>query len=201
MMRFVVALTGGIASGKTAVSDRFGALGVDVIDADIGARAVVAPGSAGLAALLEAFGPAVLNSAGALDRRALRERIFADPNARAVLESITHPLIRDWMQAELNRGIAPYAMLVVPLLAESPHYRWVDRVLLVHAPLDVRVKRLIARDQVSEAQATAAIAAQATDEARLAIANDVIDNAGDISTLDSAVAALHAKYLSAAAGS
>lgn len=195
MKRYVVALTGGIASGKTAVSDRFAALGVDVIDADIAARAVVAPGSEGLAQITKIFGAGCVDASGVLDRRALRERVFADAAARAQLEAITHPRIRAWMSTELARGHAPYAVMVIPLLAESQQYQWVDRVLVVTAPQSVRVARLMARDRVDQAQALAVLSAQVNDDARLRLAHDVIDNAADVSVLDAAVLRLHDRYL------
>jgi dephospho-CoA kinase len=195
MKRFVVALTGGIAAGKTAVSDRFGTLGIDIVDADIAARAVVAPGSAGLTEIINAFGANILDASGNLDRRALRERVFADDDARAQLTAITHPRIRDWMAVELANGRATYALLVIPLLAESSHYGWVDRVLVVTAPQSVRVARLMARDQVSQGQAIAALKAQASDDARLQLAHDVIHNAAAASELDAAVLRLHQRYL------
>jgi dephospho-CoA kinase len=195
MKRFVVALTGGIASGKTAVSDRFAALGVDVVDADIAARAVVAPGSDGLAEIVEVFGAEILDAVGTLDRRALRERVFANSAARAQLEAITHPRIRAWMTTELARGHSDYALMVLPLLAESSQYHWVDRVLVVTAPRAVRVARLMARDQVNQDQAIAALNAQVSDDARLRLAHEVIDNAGAAFALDTAVLRLHQRYL------
>jgi len=197
MKRFTVALTGGIAAGKSAVSDRFAALGIDIVDADIAARAVVAKGSTCLQQIVDEFGASMLLPDGTLDRRQLRERVFSNPGARDKLESITHPLIRDWMREQANKAESAYALLVIPLLASSPHYHWVDRVLLVTAPAELRIKRLMSRDGVSEAQALAALSAQATDAERLAIAHDVIDNGGDIGVLDQAVAALHQQYLNA----
>jgi dephospho-CoA kinase len=197
--RFVVALTGGIAAGKSAVSARFAALGVDVYDADLAARTVVAPGSAGLAAIVERFGAAMLDSSGALDRRTLRAVVFNDAAARRDLEAITHERIRAQLLDELAGGRSAYALLVIPLLVESPHYTWVDRVLVVTAPLALRVERLIARDAVSAEQAHAAIALQASDEARLKLAHEVIVNDGALDRLDHAVAKLDRGYRVAAA--
>lgn len=196
----VVALTGGIAAGKSAVTRRFAALGVPVHDADVAAREVVAPGSAGLAAVVAAFGHAVLDAEGKLDRPAMRRRVFADPAARKTLEAIIHPRVRQWLHERALADTAPYCLLVIPLLAENiDHYRWVDRVLLVDAPVELQLSRLLARDGIDEALAQRMLAQQASREARLSTAHDVIDNGGDEAALDAAVAALHRRYLALAA--
>lgn len=196
----VVALTGGIAAGKSAVTRRFAALGVPVHDADVAAREVVAPGSAGLAAVVAAFGHAVLDAEGKLDRPAMRRRVFADPAARKTLEAIIHPRVRQWLHERALADTAPYCLLVIPLLAENiDHYRWVDRVLLVDAPVELQLSRLLARDGIDEALAQRMLAQQASREARLSTAHDVIDNGGDEAALDGAVAALHRRYLALAA--
>ena len=192
----VVALTGGIAAGKSAVTRRFAALGVPVHDADVAAREVVAPGSAGLAAVVAAFGHAVLDAEGKLDRPAMRRRVFADPAARKTLEAIIHPRVRQWLHERALADTAPYCLLVIPLLAENiDHYRWIDRVLLVDAPVELQLSRLLARDGIDEALAQRMLAQQASREARLSTAHDVIDNGGDEAALDAAVAALHRRYL------
>lgn len=197
---YVVALTGGVAAGKSAVTRRFAALGVPVHDADVAAREVVAPGSEGLAAVVVAFGDKVLDAEGLLDRPAMRRRVFADPAARHTLEGIVHPRVRQWLHERALADTAPYCLLAIPLLAENiAHYRWVDRVLLVDAPVEQQLARLIARDGIDEALARRMLAQQARREERLALAHDVIDNSGDEAALDAAVLALHRRYLALAA--
>ncbi len=196
----VIALTGGIAAGKSAVARRFEALGVPVHDADIAARAVIEPGSSGLAAVVDAFGTQVLDASGRLDRPAMRERVFADPVARRRLEAIIHPRVRQWLHERALAERGPYCLLAIPLLAENiAHYRWVDRVLLVDAPESVQIARLLARDGIDEMLARRMLAQQATRAERRALANDVIENDGDEAALDAAVADLHRRYLALAA--
>ena len=191
---WTVALTGGIASGKTAVSDRFAALGVPVIDTDLLAREVVAPGTEGLAAVAARFGESVLQPNGALDRRALREHIFADPEARRALEAITHPRIREALEAQLAALEAPYAIVVIPLLFETGWQARFDRVLLVDVPKATQKQRLMARDGISSAEAERILETQVSRAQRRAMADDVIDNTGDISQLNARVEALHGTY-------
>src|SRR5687768_13528826 len=143
--RFTVALTGGIASGKSAASDRFAALGADVVDADLVSRELVAPGGAALGEIVAAFGKNVLTPEGALDRRAMRALVFADGARRRQLEAILHPRVRDILRERAHAGSGEYALLVVPLLVESGHYGWVDRVLVVDVPREVQRARLVAR--------------------------------------------------------
>ncbi len=198
--RFVVALTGGVASGKSAVARRFEALGINVHDADAAARAVVEPGEPALSEIEFVFGPQVLSSGGALDRRALRERIFDDADARRKLEAIVHPRVHAWLLRRTAMDRGPYCMLMIPLLAETwPQYDFVDRVLLVDAREEIQIERLVRRDGVTCEQARRTLDAQATRAQRRAIAHDVIVNDGDESALDAQVAALHAKYLELAA--
>ena len=200
MNSYIVALTGGIAAGKSAVTRRFAALGVPVHDADVAAREVVVPGSEGLAAVVSAFGDEVLDAEGRLDRPAMRHRVFADPAARRTLEGIIHPRVRQWLHERALADTAPYCLLAIPLLAENiVHYRWVDRVLLVDAPVEQQLARLVARDGIDEALARRMFAQQARREERLTLAHDVIDNSGDEAALDAAVAKLHQRYLTLAA--
>jgi len=199
MSDYVVALTGGIAAGKSAVTRRFAALGVPVHDADVAAREVVAPGSEGLAAVVAAFGRDALDAKGHLDRAAMRRRVFADPAARQTLEAIVHPRVRRWLHERALADTAPYCLLAIPLLAENfDHYRWIDRVLLVDAPVALQLARLIARDDIDETLARRMLAQQADREQRLTLAHDVIDNSGNEAALDAAVAMLHQRYLALA---
>lgn len=194
--RYVVALTGGVAAGKSAVSKRFEALGVAVYDADVAAREVVLPGTPALAEIGSAFGEEVLDTDGSLDRRAMRERVFADAGARAKLEAIIHPRVRTWMRGKVAADRGPYCMLAIPLLVENrAEYGWTDRVLLVDAPEEVQIRRLMERDGVTRDHARRMLAAQSTRQQRLAIADDVIVNDGEEAALDPQVAALHARYL------
>lgn len=197
---FVVALTGGIASGKSAVSKRFEALGIRVYDADIAAREVIAPGSEGLAQIVAHFGPQVLDHQGQLDRAAMRQRVFGNDAERKALEAITHPRVRSWLRDHAAADDGPYCLLAIPLLSENiAHYRWVNRILVVDAPVSLQLDRLIRRDGIDEALAQRMIDRQASRAERLALADDVIENRGDEAELDHEVAGLHARYLALAA--
>ncbi|WP_108470968.1 dephospho-CoA kinase [Rhodanobacter thiooxydans] len=194
-----IALTGGVAAGKTAVTRRFEALGVHVHDADVAAREVIEPGTPGLAAVVEAFGAGVLDDSGRLDRAAMRQHVFTDPAARKTLEAIIHPRVRQWLHERAMAERGPYCLLAIPLLAENiEHYRWVDRVLLVDAPEPVQLARLIDRDGIDETLARRMLAHQASRSERLALADDVIENSGDEAALDQAVTDLHRRYLALA---
>jgi dephospho-CoA kinase len=195
MSPYRVALTGGIASGKTMVAHLFAARGVPVIDTDVIARQVVEPGEPALAAVVDAFGAQVLGEDGRLDRRRMREHVFADAAARRRLESILHPAIRAEMERQSRAAGGPYQLLVIPLLVESGRRDHVDRVLVVDVPEVTQVERLVRRDASTREQAEAALRAQATRDARLAFADDVIENTGDLAALEAQVAALHRDYL------
>jgi len=200
-----VCLTGGIASGKSLVSDRFRALGVPVADSDEAARAVVAPGSVGLARVTEAFGAGVLNDDGTLDRRALRARVFSDADARRRLEAILHPLIRERLEQELDdwsRAGEVYAIEAIPLLVETGRPRECAHVLVVDAPVSIQIERLMRRDRCSEAEARAILDQQATRWQRLSIATEVVDNGDEVGpgiSVAPQVLALHRRYLALAA--
>ena len=184
-MPTAIAVTGGIASGKSAVCDAFARLGRVVVDADIAAREVVNPGSPGLARIVQEFGSAVLTAQGELDRAALRARVFAEPEARRRLEGILHPLIRECLHEQALAAPGPYVLVAIPLLAEAREpYAWLSRVLVVDVPRSVQVSRVMRRDRIDRGQALQILAAQATREARLRIATDVIVNDGDIAQLD-----------------
>lgn len=192
---FIVAVTGGIASGKSAVTRRFEALGVPVHDADVAAREVIEPGTPGLQAVVQAFGAAVLDINGRLDRPAMRRRVFADADARRRLEGIIHPRVRQWLRDRAMAQHDPYGLVVIPLLAENIEaYRWVDRVLLVDATPATQIARLVARDGIDTCLAQRMLDHQASRAERLAVADDVIDNSGDEAALDAAVTALHERY-------
>lgn len=194
-MTLLVGLTGGIGSGKSTVADRFAALGVPVVDTDEVSRELTAAGGAAIPAIRAAFGDAAIDAAGAMDRTAMRERVFADPQARQRLEAILHPMIAGETQRRLAAAEAPYRIVAVPLLVETGHWlRRVDRVLVIDCPPEVQVARVMRRNGLPEAQVRAVLAAQATREARLAAADDVIDNAGSPDALDAPVRRLDAQY-------
>lgn len=198
---FTLAVTGGIASGKSAVTSAFERRGIDVVDADIAARVLVEPGQPALAEIVERFGAEVLDAQGRLDRRRLRGIIFADPEARRALEGILHPRIRAWMWAQAQAARSPYVVLAIPLLTPGSRYPWISRVLVVDVPESLQIARLMARDGVDEAAARAALAAQIPRSERLALADDVLDNSGSLDALEDAVEALHARYLQLARAS
>jgi dephospho-CoA kinase len=190
-----IGLTGGIASGKSTVTERFTELGVPVIDADVASRRVVEPGTPGLAQVVERFGARVLTD-GQLDRRALRDLIFKDSALRQALDAILHPLIRAEMEREAARAQGPYVIMAIPLLVEGGRSaKRVDRVLVVDADETLQMQRLQARDGSSEQQARDILAAQASRTARLEQADDVLLNAGTVAELRQAVDRLHEQYL------
>ena len=201
-LRYTVALTGGVASGKSTVAGLFKAAGIHVADADIASREVIAPGSEGLAEVVATFGAEVLDASGALDRSAMRKRVFGDPAARRQLESIIHPRVRTWLQNAAATAPGPYALVDIPLLAEGggrTAYPWLDRILVVDVPVEVQRSRLMQRDGVDGALADSMIAAQATRDDRLAIADDVLVNDGPIEALAPHVEALDRLYRTLAA--
>ncbi|HAI59119.1 MAG TPA: dephospho-CoA kinase [Xanthomonadaceae bacterium] len=200
--RPVIGLTGGVAAGKSSVARAFEALHPGcTVDADVAARAVVAPGSEGLAAVVAHFGPGVLAADGTLDRAALRQRVFADADARRALEALLHPRIRTWMAGRAAQATTPYVLMDIPLLAEGggrAAWPMLDRVLVVDAPVAVQRQRLRARDGVDATLAERMIAAQATRAARLALADDVLVNLGPAEALVAAVGRLDAAFLASA---
>ena len=195
MKPWILGLTGGIGSGKTAVADRFASLGVHVVDADQAARWVVEPGRPALQQIVERFGEEVLLQSGELDRAGLRQKVFADPAERQWLEKLLHPLIRAEVARHLALAESPYAIMVSPLLVESGQYRQVGRVLVVDVPELLQIARTTARDQASEEQVRAILNAQAQREERLKHADDVLVNDRDLSWLAAEVERLHRFYL------
>lgn len=192
---FVVGLTGGIGSGKTAVSERFQAFGISVVDGDVASRAVLAPGAPAVEAIATRFGSELIGADGSLDRAALRKRVFADPADRRWLENLTHPLMARYLREHLEAADSRYAMLVNPILVESGQAKRCHRVLVVDAPEALQIARTMSRDGNTEAQVRAIIAAQAERARRLAAADDVIVNDRDLAHLDAEVARLHEQYL------
>ncbi|QEL63947.1 dephospho-CoA kinase [Oryzomicrobium terrae] len=194
---FVVGLTGGIGSGKSAVAERFAARGAAIVDTDAIAHALTGPGGAAMAAIAAAFGPGVMRGDGALDRPAMRRLAFSDPAARQRLEAILHPLIRTESARQTEAAAAghPYVLLAVPLLIESGSYRErCRRILVVDCPEALQITRVMARNQLSEDEVRAILAAQASRAERLAAADDVITNDGRLEQLDGQVAALDQRY-------
>src|SRR5690606_15836839 len=202
MSDYIIGLTGGVASGKSAVAARFEALGITVADADVAAREAVAPGSDGLAEVVAAFGREVLGPDGALDRMAMRRRVFNDDAQRQRLEAIVHPRVRLALRGACEAAPGPYAIAAIPLLAEGggrDAYPWLHRILVVDVPREVQLERLLARDGIDAALAERMSAVQATRQERLAIADDVIVNDGPLNALDGHVAALDQRYRALAA--
>ena len=202
MAGYRVGLTGGVASGKSLVAQCFGNLGASVVDADVAAREAVATGSEGLAAVIAAFGSGVLAADGALDRGAMRRRIFEDDDARKRLEAIVHPRIRVALQAVSAAAPGAYILVAIPLLTEGggrDGYPWLDRILVVDVPVQVQIARLLQRDAVDSVLAARMVATQAQRRERLAIADDVLVNDGGLDALAAHVAALDAQYRALAA--
>ena len=191
-----IGLTGGIASGKSAVSRLFEELGVPVIDSDLISRELVQPGEPALQEIARQFGSTVIDSTGNLDRPAMRKRIFSSQDNRRLLEDILHPRIRDRIGERLAAlGNEPYAIIVIPLLVESRYPVHVDRVLVVDTDESLQRERLMRRDAIDRQQAEAILRAQSDRNERLAVADDVIVNDSDMAALREKVGQLHAAYL------
>ncbi|MCH2090025.1 MAG: dephospho-CoA kinase [Pseudoxanthomonas sp.] len=201
MSDYFIGLTGGIASGKSALEKAFAKQGVVVADADLLAREVVAPGEPALAAVVERFGRDVLQADGQLDRAALRVRVFGDPDQRRALEAILHPAIRARLEAICRAAPGPYAIATVPLLTEGggrAAYPWLHRILVVDTPAAVQKARLMQRDGIDATLADQMMAAQASRAERLALADDIVVNDGDLAHLQRAADQLHARYVALA---
>ena len=193
--KLCVGLTGGIASGKSAVATMLAQLGANVVDTDVIARDVVAPGQPALKAIVEAFGQDILDEHGALDRPMMRKKVFSNPESRARLEAILHPLIRKELWRRVDESDNPVQVLVIPLLVESGLPDMVDRVLVVDCPRQTQLERLLDRDGETPEQAERILGAQATRKARLAAADDVIDNSGSLAQLAQSVREIYRSYL------
>lgn len=196
MSRYVVGLTGGIGSGKSAAAECFREYGIVIVDADAVAHELTAPGGAAMGEIEQVFGKTVVTSAGALDRIAMRQRAFAEPEVRQRLEQILHPRIRRLCDERCAAATSPYALLVVPLLVESGTYRQrCQRLVVVDCPEETQITRVMARNGISRAEVERIMAAQASRAERLAAADDVIDNSGAPEALAPQISILHARYL------
>ncbi|MFU2486251.1 dephospho-CoA kinase [Thauera sp. WH-1] len=196
---YIVGLTGGIGSGKSAATEHFAALGASVVDTDHIAHALTAPRGAAIDAIRNSFGDVMIAADGSLDRAAMRARAFSQPDARRQLEAILHPMIRDESARQCRAAGGPYVILAVPLLVESGSYRQrCDRICVVDCPEALQIERVSRRSGLDEAQVRAIMATQASRQQRLAVADDVIDNGGSLAALQAQVDRLHAAYLAAA---
>ncbi len=199
-MAIIIGLSGGIASGKTTVANLFNEhFNIDIVDADIVAREVVALGSDGLKQITEHFGEPILLEDGTLNRSKLRELIFSDPKEKQWLNDLLHPMIRDKIDSDLSKITSPYGLLVVPLLVENQMQGMADRVLIVDVPAEVQIERTMSRDNVSREQVTSILRSQASREQRLAVADDVIKNHTKNQELLPQITDLHQKYLAISA--
>jgi dephospho-CoA kinase len=197
--RFAVGLTGGIGCGKSTVADLFAAHGAALVDTDVIAHQLTAPGGAAMPALLQAFGPDYATADGAMDRARMRNLVFADPGARTRLEAILHPMIRSATATAAQDASGPYVIYVVPLLVESGNWRGrVQRILAIDCRESTQIARVMARNGLPEAQVQAIMAAQASRQERLAAADDVIDNDAGLDALRPQVERLHQFYLALA---
>ncbi len=195
----VIGITGGIGSGKSAVTDYFEQKGIVIADADKAARIVVEPGQPALRSIAEHFGNHLILEDGYLNRRALRDIIFNNPDERRWLEQLTHPLVNQQLTLELQQATSPYAILVSPLLFEARQKYMVNRILIVDADKETQLLRTMNRDSISREQAEAILHSQASRAQRLAIADDVVDNTGSLEMLHLQLDALHQLYLNLAA--
>ena len=195
---FVVGLTGGIGSGKSTVAEMFTALEIDLVDADVAAREVVAPGTPALAEIVEHFGPDILMADGSLDRRKLRRVIFHQEQEKHWLETLLHPLIRRWLTQQISDRRSAYCLLISPLLLETGQAEMVDRILVVDVSVETQISRTLARDGGEERTARAIIEAQIGRSQRLEHGDDIIDNELPVQSLRQQVQKLHQQYLTMA---
>ena len=193
--RLIVGVTGGIGSGKTAVTDFFAARGITIVDADLAARVVVEPGKPALQVIAQRHGDQILLTNGHLDRRHLRDIIFKDDNERIWLEELLHPLIREQIIFDLKESASKYAVLVSPLMIETNQQKLIDRLLVVDIPVDVQIERTMSRDDMTKEQTLAIINKQSSREEKLKQADDVVDNSQSLAFLHQQLDALHNQYL------
>lgn len=199
-MPLVIGLTGGIGSGKSAAADEFARLGATVVDTDLIAHQLTCANGAAISEVWRLFGDAYIDASGAMDRRKMRELVFADPGAKRRLEALLHPLIREESRQRIAAAAGPYVVHVVPLLIESQDYRRdVDRVLVIDCPDELRLARVQARSGLAQDEVRRIFAAQATSSMRKAAADDLVDNAGSLEELHAQVRALHRRYTELAA--
>ena len=201
MSNYVVGLTGGIGSGKTAASNFLASLDIDIVDADVVAREVVKPGSPCLTAIAEHFGERVIDTQGQLNRRALRDIVFNDDPAKEWLNQLLHPAIRTRLLAQLQQADSPYVVLVAPLLLENQLQRYCDRVLVIDVPEALQLERTMQRDNSEQQQVEAIMASQLTREQRLQCADDIVHNDADLTHLQQQLTALDKRYRQLAKGS
>ena len=193
---YVVGLTGGIGSGKSAAADEFARLGATVVDTDVIARDMTAAAGAALPALRGLFGPEYFEASGAMDRAKVRDKVFSDPAAKKSLEAVLHPMIRAKSERQIAGATGPYVIYVVPLLVESGNYRSrVQRVAVVDCPEEVQIERVRQRSHLPESEVQRIIATQVPRAGRRAAADDLIDNSGMLDALHKQVAGLHRSYL------
>ena len=190
-----IALSGGIASGKTYVSNKFSSLGVDIIDTDIIAHEIVLPGRSALEEITDNFGKSVLQKDGALNRKLMRKIVFEDSKKRLILESILHPKIQNEVKNKISSLNGPYQIIVVPLLTKSPILKQVNRILIIDCDEKKQLKRLIKRDGISTKLASQIMSSQSDRKERLSIADDIILNDDDFYSLDTQIINLHRCYL------
>ncbi|MET4695119.1 dephospho-CoA kinase [Endozoicomonas lisbonensis] len=194
-MSLVIGVTGGIGSGKTAVTDYFAALGITVVDADLAARVVVEPGQPALEKIAQRHQGILQAEDGSLDRRKLRDIIFASDSERVWLEQLLHPLIREQIITELKASVSPYSILASPLMIETNQHLLTDRVLVVDVPVELQIARTISRDNMTEEQTRSILAKQATREERREKADDIVDNSQSLEQLYPQLDKLHQQYL------
>jgi len=194
--RLVIGVTGGIGSGKSTAAQLFADYGAALVDTDAIALALTQPGQPAVTEIVRSFGPEYITPAGALDRAHMRERVFSDPRARQALEAILHPLIRAQVAVEVSTARAPYVLVLIPLLVETGGYReLIERVLVIDVEERVQIERTMARSALTEEQVRAIMATQASRQQRLAAADDIIENSGNLERLRSQVQDLHQRYL------
>ena len=193
-MTYLVGLTGGIGSGKSAATDRFSAHNIAIVDADVASRAVVQPGQLALKQVAAHFGEGIIDDTGQLDRAQLRHRVFAEPAERRWLQALLHPLINSYLKTEIKAAQSPYVILANPLLIESGQYVWCDRMLIIDVPRELQIERTMTRDQNTREQVENILKAQTDRKTRLAHADDIICNDSHLAKLHTAVDNLHVQY-------